>query len=610
MAAQDPPYRVARLNYTSGSVSLQPAGVDDWTAASINRPLTTGDRLYTDDGSRAELHIGTIALRLDGGTSVSFLNLDDRTVQIQLNEGTLGLRVRSVGEQDTIEVDTPNLAVSVLRPGEYRVDTAENGDSTSVTVRAGEGEVTGGGQAFTVHASEQAQSSGADSRNYELTNAPPRDGFDNWTETRDAREDRAQSPRYVPREMIGYEDLDDYGRWTVVAGYGPVWTPIGLNPDWAPYRHGYWVWIAPWGWTWVDDTPWGFAPFHYGRWAFVGNGWVWVPGPVVVRPVYSPALVAFVGGQNFGVALSFGAGEGVGWFPLAPGEPYVPAYRASPAYLGSVNNTTVSNTTINNITVNNYHYANQTVPGAVTAVPTQTFVSAKPVAVSAVNVTPAAVQAAKVVPAAPVAPVKTSIMGPATNAPSVPTPPAAVVSRQVVARTVPPSPPVPFAKQQQALGAQPGRPLDAEAVRRIQPPAGPRTAAHSAVKMAPPASAATNKPFVVPTHPAATPRATPSTPPAAPPQPTSSSAKPTSPPKSAATPPKPPSSTPPAPPPKTPLASQPPASAPPPRSTSEPKQASPPKQQEKKQQPSEPKPPCSKLWAAGKGICGPGADNS
>src|ERR1700693_1245381 len=453
--AQDPPSRVARLNYINGSVSFQPAGVDEWTAADINRPLTTGDRLYIDNGARAELHIGNAALRLNGPGSMSFLNLDDHVVQIELSEGSLSLRLRLFSEDDTFEGDTPNVAFSVLRRGEYRVDADPDGQSTMITARSGEGEATGGGESYTVHASQHVRFGGTSQLSYDVSRLPAPDGFDNWSLSRDVREDRSESARYVSPDMIGYEDLDEHGRWSNVEGYGPVWRPNNVHADWAPYHDGHWAWITPWGWTWVDDQPWGFAPSHYGRWAHFRDGWGWVPGPVVVRPVYSPALVVFVGGPSFGVSVSLGGGGGLGWFPLGPGEPYVPAYRASPTYIrnvnNTVNNTTITNitntTVINNTTVNNYHYANQAVPGAVTAVPTQTFVNARPVAASAVRVSPSAVQAAHVVAAAPVAPVKSSVMGVDAGKSSVATPPATVVSRQVVAKTAPPPPPVPFAQQ-------------------------------------------------------------------------------------------------------------------------------------------------------------------
>jgi len=295
----DPPSRVARLSYVNGQVSFQPAGVDEWVAANANRPLTIGDRLWTDRGARAELHLGNAAVRLSSQTGFSFLNLDDNSVQMQLNQGTIQIRLRELNENEAIEVDTPNLAFSLLRPGVYRLEVSPDGDTTTVTVRSGEGEATGGGQAYTIHPREQATFSGIDSLTFNTSNAPPPDNFDHWNRSRDEREDRPHPQRYVSRQMVGYEDLDDYGSWRVVSGYGPVWVPAGVGPGWAPYRYGHWAWIEPWGWTWVDDAPWGFAPFHYGRWAFVGNGWVWVPGPLVARPVYAPALVVFVGGSPF-----------------------------------------------------------------------------------------------------------------------------------------------------------------------------------------------------------------------------------------------------------------------------------------------------------------------
>ena len=207
------------------------------------------------------------------------------------------------------EIDTPQVAFSLLRPGEYRIQVSEQGDATIVTVRGGEGEATAAGQAFAIHPREEVRVTGAPvSRSaapaFDRRPAPPGDAFDNWCEDRDRREDMSQSARYVSRDMPGYGDLDQAGTWRTVPDYGPVWSPAGVPPGWAPYHTGHWAWIAPWGWTWVDDAPWGYAPFHYGRWVFVGGGWAWVPGPVAVRPVYAPALVAWVGGPSFGVGIA------------------------------------------------------------------------------------------------------------------------------------------------------------------------------------------------------------------------------------------------------------------------------------------------------------------
>src|SRR5215471_11895716 len=129
---QDPPTRVARLNYSSGSVSFQPGGEGDWVTAVQNRPLTTGDNLWADQNSRAELHVGSTAIRMAPETSLTFLDLDDHTTQLRLSLGTLLLRVRHLDDGDLFEVDTPNLAFTVQRAGEYRFDVNEDGNQTTV----------------------------------------------------------------------------------------------------------------------------------------------------------------------------------------------------------------------------------------------------------------------------------------------------------------------------------------------------------------------------------------------------------------------------------------------------------------------------------------------
>src|SRR5208282_4118295 len=186
-------------------------------------------------------------------------------------------------------------------------------------------------------------------------------------------------------------------------------------------RYGHWVWVEPWGWTWVDDQSWGFAPFHYGRWAFVGTGWVWIPGPVVVRPMYAPALVAFVGGgPGGGFALAVGGGAGVGWFPLGPGEVFVPAYRVSRVYVTNVNitNTRVETARVNYVynayTAPGVHevaqvtYVNRAAPGGVTVVARETVVGARPVGANVVAVNQAEIARAPVTHMVAVAPVRAS----------------------------------------------------------------------------------------------------------------------------------------------------------------------------------------------------------
>ena len=440
----DPPSRVGRVNMVQGSVSFQPGGEGDWVDAVPNRPLTSGDNLWADQNSRAEMHIGSTAIRLNSETSVTILDLDDRTTQLKLSQGSMILRVRHVDDGDTYEVDTPNLAFDIQRTGEYRIDVSDDGNQTDVSVFSGRGEVTGGGYSYTVVGGQDARFTGNEQLNYDINQLPQHDDFTRWAMDRDHREDGPESADYVSPEMTGYEDLDDYGRWTYVAGYGNVWAPNNVAADWAPYRNGRWVFVQPWGWTWVEDEPWGFAPFHYGRWAYAGSRWCWIPGPVVVRPVYAPALVAFVGGGNgFHFSVNIGGG-GVGWFPLGPGEVYVPSYRVSRVYVNNINvtNTRVNVTQITNV-YNVYNgrgnehitYVNQRVTNSVTVVTHDTFVNARAVNRNIVRVDAREVNEAPVFHRPMEQPVRQSVFG--GGAPARFQPPTRIVNRQVVATRTP-----------------------------------------------------------------------------------------------------------------------------------------------------------------------------
>ena len=288
------------------------------------------------------------------------------------------------------------------------------------------------------------------------------------------REDRSSSARYVSPDVVGYEDLDEYGGWRPVPEYGTVWFPHTTVVGWAPYRYGHWVYIAPWGYTWVEDEPWGYAPFHYGRWVTVGGVWGWVPAPpqvvgvVYVRPVYAPALVAWVGGPHFGVAV----GSNVGWFPLGPREVFVPSYPVSRRYCETIN---VSNTRVDRVVVNNYYttvvvnkqvnvtnvtYVNQR---SVTATSNTTFVSGQNVSRNVVRVDQRDIVQNRVVVGAPaIAPTRQTFIG--AGRPAAVRPPATIATRTVVAKAPPPPAPVSVDRQEAAIKANAGRPIARTAI--------------------------------------------------------------------------------------------------------------------------------------------------
>ena len=456
----DPPSRAARLQFMDGSVSVQPHGTDDWVAGAINRPLTNSDNVWADKNSRAEINVGTGLIRIDSESSLTLTNIGENMVQLQLHQGAMNLHVRRLYDGETYEVDTPNQAFTVLKPGDYRFDVNPDADKTVVTVWRGAGESAGDGPAVRIRENQQVRFSGGTSMTNEIHAAPSPDGFDEWAQSRDGRLDNSRSARYVSPDVVGSEDLDEYGTWRDVPEYGNIWVPSRVDAGWAPYRYGHWIWVAPWGWTWVEDEPWGYAPFHYGRWVYYDNYWGWAPGPIYARPYYSPALVAWFGGGGWGV----GFGGGYGWCPLGFGEPFIPWYGVSRGYFNQVNitNTHITNiTNINNIYNNTYinnhpgrpgdpgrlgdhgrnglrggepiRYANLRARNGFTAVSRDTLVNSRSVARNNLRVSPNELNRVSATRSLDVKPTRTTMLG-ANAGRSTAMPPPRSFARPVVSR--------------------------------------------------------------------------------------------------------------------------------------------------------------------------------
>lgn len=342
--AIDPPGRVGKISLLAGQVTMIDLQTGAREDATLNWPITGGWRLETGRNGRAEVRIGSTALRLDDDSTVDFARLDDQFMQIAVLRGSAAVRVRNRDILDELELVTQRERIVLEDVGHYRIDVDRVPEQTALTTFTGRARILSGNGSFEVASGQRGEVSAPPMTRFQLF-AAVSDRFDDWVAARDARDDSIRSAAYVSRETTGVEVLDDYGDWRTVSDYGPVWFPRTIDSGWAPYRYGRWAWVEPWGWTWIDEAPWGFAPFHYGRWAVIGGVWGWVPGVIVARPVYAPALVAWFGAP--GVSVSIGAP--IGWFPLGPREVYVPAYRYSPRYLRVVNVQHVTN--VNRITI-------------------------------------------------------------------------------------------------------------------------------------------------------------------------------------------------------------------------------------------------------------------
>lgn len=371
-----------RLAFVDGEVSFWRQGADDWSPAQVNTPLAAGDSLYVGDAGNVEIEIGARAfVRAGSGTQLGLESLETGFLQLEVTSGHAAIDLQRMPEGQVIEVDTPNGAFTIERAGYYRVDV--NDDTVFTPRRGGTATVIpAGGETTDVEGDERVVLVGAETATVRRERAPEPDEWDRWNADRMARlTERPRSAEYVPPPVAGIDDLDRYGEWRDTPSYGHVWVPRDVAPDWAPYSTGRWVWDPYYEWTWVDEQPWGWAPYHYGRWCWNDGYWGWAPGPVVARPVYAPALVAFF--DSGGVSVSVGVGAPVvSWVALGWGEPVVP-WWGPPAFVGRpywggwggprvVNNVVINNTTIVNVR-NVNRFRNVEVRNAVIGVPRGRF---------------------------------------------------------------------------------------------------------------------------------------------------------------------------------------------------------------------------------------------
>ncbi|HWT64757.1 MAG TPA: DUF6600 domain-containing protein [Terracidiphilus sp.] len=356
MQDQDPPDQAGRISAVQGTVSIQPAGSEDWGQAYLNLPVGPGDRIYTDQDGWAEVQVGRTFVRIGPNTDITLVGDNANSITWGLAQGGVHTRTLALWAGQTLNFSTPNGDMQVNTPGEVRVDAMPNDNVTIFSSLSSNVLVSGaGGYWQQMNNWQSLELAGTNPVYPQWLQPAQQDYLDQWSQQRDQQLQNVYSYRYVNPDMPGASDLDTYGDWTPDSDYGPMWFPRDVPADWQPYHYGHWINRDPWGWVWVEDEPWGYAPFHYGRWVVYRGRWGWVPGPREERPVWSPALVVFAGGIHVG-------GVGVSaWFPLGPGEAYRPWYRCSPRYVDRVNITNihesrvvhVQNTYVNVVNVTN-----------------------------------------------------------------------------------------------------------------------------------------------------------------------------------------------------------------------------------------------------------------
>ncbi len=334
--AADPPGRAARLSLVEGEAAVFVDPEQGWEGARMNLTLTGENSVWTEPRARAEVRFGAKALRLEETTQLDIVRLDDYAYHGHVARGTLAVRIQDLDRAESFLVTTPEARFQLRGNGRYRVDADAGRGESRLTVFSGTARLETAGGSISIDTSRAIRVSGGEHPRFEFEPAYST-AMDEWALARDQRWEEREALRYVPREMTGWEDLDDYGSWRNEPDYGPVWFPTRVEVGWAPYRYGRWTWVRPWGWTWVDDAPWGYAPFHYGRWVYVGNRWGWYPGRHTTRPVWAPALVGWVGGSGWSLSISSGPTSVMGWYPLSPFDSFQPWYTTNVTYVTHVN---------------------------------------------------------------------------------------------------------------------------------------------------------------------------------------------------------------------------------------------------------------------------------
>jgi hypothetical protein len=348
-----------RISLIDGDVQIRTEDTEDWVPASINMPLTGGDRIWVPEGGKTELQSrdGTY-LRLGEKSALEILTLDNNSYQFYLTEGRAYANFRGL-KDSILQIDTPVSSVRAYDRSHFSIDVSEEG-YTDISVYRGSVYVEGEEGKTQIEAGKMLS---LREKGYaEISPLGLPDLWEKWNRERDQRLTFRRPPsRYLPGELASYSnDFDQNGRWVYEAGYGYVWTPtVVVSAGWAPYRVGRWVWMGG-DYVWISYEPWGWVPYHYGRWIFLGvRGWCWVPPPPGAI-FWGPGFVGWVHTPTY-----------VAWVPLAPGEIYY-----GHGYYGphSVN---VTNVNITNINVTKVVYKNVHINNAVTVIHHDTFIGRK-----------------------------------------------------------------------------------------------------------------------------------------------------------------------------------------------------------------------------------------
>ncbi len=278
---------LVRLSYVQGQVKVLQGETTLFDEAQANMPLLSGYALATGEDGQAEVEFtdGSVArvtpnseLRLD---KLPGADTRDETTELTIVSG-LGYFELNTANGQRFQVHFNAAEAQPVTNSIFRVslDNAPELSVFSGTVRAS----ASGAFDQTVEEGNSLHFDANDASNV-ATAAVQSDTWDQWNQDRDNQIAQEAQQQTTARETSGatnepgWDDLDAYGDWYPMEGYGDVWVPSDVPAGWDPYGNGYWANYPGWGYTWISGYPWGWLPYHCGAWNYWDSmGWGWVPG--------------------------------------------------------------------------------------------------------------------------------------------------------------------------------------------------------------------------------------------------------------------------------------------------------------------------------------------
>ena len=275
--------RIVRLSYVEGGVQID-RNTGKFEKAFPNLPITEGEKLRTASDGRAEVEFEDgSTLHVVPGSLIKFSELSladsgNKVSTVEVVQGTTYVDFEGV-KRDQLTLEFAHEKIALAHSAHLRIGIGDRG--ASVAVLKGDVQVDSRSGASEVKKNQTAEFSFAENERLALVKDVEDQPYDAWDKQQDQYHERYAANSYSRYSAYNYglADLNYYGNFFSVPGYGMVWQPYFIGAGWDPFMDGLWAFQPGFGFGWISAYPWGWTPYHSGSWIFLpGYGWAWEPG--------------------------------------------------------------------------------------------------------------------------------------------------------------------------------------------------------------------------------------------------------------------------------------------------------------------------------------------